>query len=306
MKNFIKNKLLESGAVAVGFARAGELPQEVHTQFQDWLDKGFHGEMAYLQRHLSLRSHTDSVLPGAATVISLAFCYAPAEWPEESQPKIAAYAYGQDYHNIIRERLQPVIAELSGQFGGKWRLCIDSAPVPERYYAIKSGIAKRGLNGSVIVDGSGSFCFLAEILTTLSIDPDTPSQETCAACGLCLSSCPANALRGDGTVDSRLCINYLTIEKKTEFTEEEKLLLKRGQHLYGCDTCLRVCPHNQELLKDSLPEFNLSEEIKNLSPETVMNMTEEEFKRKFRKSPLLYAGYSRLYRNAKAIKKEEQ
>lgn len=301
IKEEIFNSLLDAGASAVGFAKAGKISSEVETQYKNWIGEEFHGEMGFLERHIPLRQHTDNVLQGAKTIISLAFSYVPAEWKTLS---IAAYAYGEDYHNVLRKILRPIIKDFQDKYGGKWRVCIDSAPVAERYWAVKSGIGKRGVNGSIIVEDCGSLGFLVEILTTIEIEPDKPSIEKCDSCGACIKICPGKAIKGDGTIDARKCINYLTIEKKGDFTEKEKMTVSSNEgHLFGCDLCLRVCPHNIGLAPSGINEFNYSEEIRKLTPLDIINMGKDEFKDLFSKSPLLYAGYEKLVRNAQTLKK---
>lgn len=298
MRETIRKLFYEAGATAVGFARAGETDSDFHSLFAKWVEEGKHGEMEYLRRHVPLRASTESVLPEASTVISVAYNYSPENFRSEELPCISAYSYGEDYHTVLREKLQPVVKGLSTSFGGKWRICIDSAPVSERYWALKSGIGISGKNGSVIIEGCGCFSFLVEVLTTLEIAPDEPSLKKCKGCGKCIEVCPSKALSEDG-LDASRCINYLTIEKKGEFSDEEKELLQSGRgYLFGCDRCLKVCPHNNEKRVGILENFNLKDEIKNLSPLAILNMDEEEFKRRFSRSPLLYAGYERLRRNA--------
>lgn len=306
MKETIRQLLLETGASAVGFSQAGEIDPEIADVYSKWLEEGNHGEMFYLERHNPLRQNTESVLPGSRTVISIAYSYVPEEWLPTDRPLIAAYAYGEDYHKTLRDLLKPVVAKLTDQFGGKWRICIDSAPISERYWAMKSGIGKKGRNGSVIVDGCGSLCFLVEILSTLEIEPDQSSEAECDKCGMCIDSCPAHALRENGTVNAQKCINYLTIEKKGDFTEEEATILKSGNgYLFGCDRCLRICPYNKKTTPSRISAFQLKENISMLGPDTVLSMDEETFKKIFSDSPLLYAGYPKLKRNASLIKKSD-
>lgn len=297
MKEKIRSSLMKSGAVAVGFAKAGPVDAEVTSSFEKWIEEGCNGEMEYLRRHIPLRKTSESVLPGAKTVVCMAFDYTPKEWIIG----ISAYAYGEDYHNQIRERLKGTLSDFKAEFGGKWRLCIDSAPISERYWAMRSGIGRRGLNGALILEGCGPFCFLAELLTTIEITPDSPSIQWCEKCGNCIRSCPGGALKGDGTMDARKCINYLTIEKKEEFTPEEKELLRKGGgSFFGCDRCFTVCPHRTlEGKEEILPE------IKNLTPDVIPEMDETTFIKEFKRTPLHYAGYNRLLRNALALQKEK-
>lgn len=245
MKEDIRKELLAAGAVAVGFAEAGEIDSKFHETYKKWIGEGYQGDMSYLERHIPLRQHTDFVLPGAKTVISLAFSYAPKEWRPLDLPMIAAYAYGEDYHKSLRKILKPVVNSFQEKYGGKWRICIDSAPVAERFWAMKSGIGKLGLNSCIIVEGCGSLCFLVEILTTHSLKPDNSSEKRCLNCGRCVEICPANAIGEDGTFRASRCINYLMIEKRTPLSPQEIQLLNTPPgHILGCDRCLRVCPHN--------------------------------------------------------------
>lgn len=256
MKEKIRQALLEAGAIAVGFAAAGEIDPSVALKYEKWIGEGFNGEMEYLKRHIPLRRHTDNVLPEAKTVISLAFSYVPEIWRDPKLPSLSAYAYGEDYHIVLRDILRPVVKDLKNQFGGKWRICIDSAPVEERFWAVMAGIGFIGLNGAIITQKAGSLCFLVEIISTLSIQPDNPCLDSCISCGKCLEACPGKALFGDGTMDARRCINYLTIEKKTSLNPEEKAFLEAYPAIKGCDRCLRVCPHNQNLAPSSIPRFH--------------------------------------------------
>ena len=321
MKQFIKSALIDRGAVAVGFVAAGKIDDATHRDYTGWIEDGHHGEMNYLERHVALRAHTDSVLPGAKTVISLAFGYKPETFRSPDLPYVSSYAFGEDYHTGIRKIILPLLSEFKTKFGGKWRLCIDSAPVAERYWAVKSGIGKRGLNGNVIVEGCGPFCFLAEILTTIEIPEDTgnaaftPGEEIhsinsldtadessneCEKCRQCLSACPTGALRGDGTMDARLCLNYLTIEKKSDLTSSEiEMIRKGGGTLFGCDRCLRACPHSRNNEAPNI--FPQLGHIAGLEPQIIVKMDEETFNRTFFSSPLLYAGFKRVHRIASLL-----
>ena len=298
MKETIRQILLTTGASAVGFAKAGEIDGNVADSYDLWIKDGCNAGMSYLHKHSSLRRHTDNVLEGANTVISLAFSYSPEKWLDHKIFQIACYAYGEDYHEVIRKFLFPKIEELKQMFGGKWRLCIDSAPVAERYWALTSGIGIKGDNGAVIVEGCGSLCFLAEILTSLQIEPDLPLKKDCGHCRQCIAACPTGALKNDGFIDSRLCINYLTIEKKDDFSDEEKNFLKRASYpLFGCDRCLKVCKHNHNIKPTSIKEFQLSESIKKISCDEILGMNELDFSEKFGNSPFKRSGLAGLKRN---------
>lgn len=304
MKETIRKRLRDSGAGAIGFAKAGKISKEAEEKFLKWLSDGCHGEMEYMQRHAPLRSHTDNVLPGANTVITLAFSFFPEEWRDSVLPLISCYAFGEDYHNVLRQRISPIVEALKKEYGGNWRVCIDTAPVAERYWAMESGIGKLGKNGCVIVEGAGSFCFLVEILTTLKIEPDKSTWEWCDDCGACEKLCPGRALRGDGTMDCRQCINYLTIEKKGEFNEEEKRILENSKiSIAGCDICLKVCPHNRGLKPTNIEEFRMLDIIRTLDVDRILSMETEEFNKSFSKSPLRYIKHQKILRNILLSKK---
>lgn len=299
MKEHIRDILLKAGAVAVGFSKVDEMDPEAHEAMIKWIGEGCHGDMKYLERHLPLKKNPSCVLKEAKTVISLAFSYAPEEWLPLNSPMIASYAYFQDYHYTLPEILRPIIESFKQIYGGTWRLCIDTAPLAERYHAFKSGIAKRGLNGSAIVEGCGGLCFLAEIVTTLAMEPDKPDNGTCRGCRQCMSVCPGKAIKGDGTIDARKCINYLTIEKDGDFSEEEIKILSQGSgYIYGCDKCLRVCPHNKSISESAENRLPKLDKVRNLKPEDIISMDDIEFSTGFSDSPIIYSGYSKLVRNA--------
>lgn len=301
MKDAIRNLISEAGACAVGFASAGLIEDCVAEDYGRWIGEGCNAGMGYLERHAPLRRDTGNVLSGAMTVISAAFSYAPAQRRDDGMPVISCYAYGEDYHDVLRRRLTPAVERMKREYGGDWRICIDSAPLAERYWAMRGGIGRLGRNGSVIIDGYGGLCFLAEILTTLEIEPDRASEKACAGCGACVAACPTGALRPDGTVDARRCLNYLTIEHRGEWTVEmaEAMHTEKGRNtLYGCDICQRVCPHNHDIPATDIEEFRLSEKLSALSAADVIGMSREEFSSFFKGSAIKRARYEGLTRNA--------
>lgn len=304
IKDNIRKALQKSGAVAIGFAKAAPVEADVIDGYNRWIEKGNNAGMDYLKRHAALKADPSHVLENVATVISLAFSYSPYQRRDPSLPKIAFYAYGEDYHEVLRKRLKPIVELLKNEYGGEWRICIDSAPLPERYWAIKCGIGKRGKNGSVIVDNFGSYIFLAEILTTVTVAPDEPRGDMCIGCGDCIKACPQGALKSDGTIDSRKCINYLTIEHRGKWEKEnmEAMQTEAAKNsLYGCDVCQEVCPHNRNIPATNIPEFRPKDELLSLTSEEAMKMTQEEFSKFFKGSPIKRAKLEGLARNAANI-----
>jgi len=301
MKESIRKTILEAGACAVGFAKAEEIEAQAIAVYHKWISDRHHAGMDYLARHAVLKVHPRNVLESAASVISIAFSYSPGTLRPPALPVISCYAYGEDYHEVIRRKLTPVITTFRERFGGDWKVCVDTAPLAERYWAMKCGIGRLGKNGSVIIDGYGSMCFLAEILTSCSITPDMPSEKVCDMCGACVSACPTNALNNDGTINSSRCLNYLTIEHRGEWTGEmtETMHTEVGKNcLYGCDICQTVCPHNHNIQPTGITEFFPSEKIMKLDAAAVADMTHEEFSAFFKGSAIKRAKYDGLLRNA--------
>lgn len=246
--------LREAGAVAYGITEIAPVEEAEWEMFERWIAKGFHAGMRYMENYPEIRRNPSLLLDGAKTIISVAFNY------RQPNPfkKLATYALGEDYHKVLRRRLKKVAGALKDNFGGDWRICIDSAPILERYWAIKCGVGRRSpVHGNVIVEGVGSMVFLSEIITTLPLKKEcgvfvargAETQENVSR-----AVCPTGALQEGGTVDCRKCINYLTIEKKEELTPEEMRLV--GNSVFGCDACQAACVENKGGFVEILPEFH--------------------------------------------------
>lgn len=303
-KEGIRTLLISSGAAAAGFARAGSIAEERSILFRQWLENGSAAGMDYMRRHAPLRDTTESVRPGAATVISMAFGYASEAERDPALPSVSRYAWGQDYHDVLRGALKESVRKLTEIYpGAGFRVCIDSAPVDERYWALEAGIGIRGRNGSVIVDGCGGYNFLVELLTTLEIEPDAPSRGFCGDCGACLKACPTGALQPDGTIDCRRCLSYLTIEHRGDWddTGTEAMRTPAGRHtLFGCDICLRVCPHNRHSEENkTIAALRPSETTLSLTAQQLLSMSRERFNILLKGSPLRRARHEGLLRNAR-------
>ncbi|MCM1037668.1 MAG: DUF1730 domain-containing protein, partial [Bacteroides sp.] len=226
-KSELRRMLARAGAYRCGFAAAGEVSAGARVQYRAWLSAGCHGSMQWMERHEALRASPQSVLPGAHTVIVAAFAY-PAS---TANPLIADYAQGEDYHRALRRRLEPVAAHIRGEWGAAARVCVDTAPLPERYWATAAGVGSTGLNGHLYIPGAGAAFVLGEIVTALELPPDPPAAAiACTGCGACVRACPTGALRADGTLDARRCLSYLTIEHRGELPAATDL---HGR-VYGC------------------------------------------------------------------------
>lgn len=289
--------LSRQGVHHFAVCRAGTVDTESEKRYRRWLEEGCNASMDYLSRHADLRSDPRLLLQGAQSVI----CCAVSYWhPQASQtPYFAAYALGSDYHEVLRRRLSAAAAEITEAFGGETRVCIDTAPVDERYWAEHSGLGVTGRNGCLIVGNCGSMCFLGEILTTIELPCHSSEKKlhTCGDCGKCIRACPTGALRGDGTVDARRCLSYLTIEHRGDFAEGTDL---HGR-LYGCDICAKVCPHNALPEVTDIAEFVPREEVVALTPEQVASMSQEDFSRIFTHSAVKRAKLEGLRRNARTL-----
>lgn len=238
----IRREVFAVGAYACGVVRAMPVTAEAVARYEEWLADGNAGNMDYLGRYGEVRRDPRLLLDGegARTLIVTLFAYQDNVHPAEGVPYIAHYALGQDYHDVLRRRLKTVIGQLRPRFGGKWRICIDSAPLMERYWAARAGLGVIGDNGCLIVPGVGANFFIATIVTTAQMPTDDPVEGTshCLGCGRCVRACPTGALRGDGSVDARRCISYLTIESHDDIPAD----IPTGNTLYGCDVCRRACP----------------------------------------------------------------
>ena len=309
----IRAILREAGAVAVGVVEAITVDPGVTDAYDKWLSRGGHAGMSYMESHGNLRSDPRKLLPDARSVIACAFSFAPAPEDDIAPGCIAAYAYGLDYHDVLRARLQEAIRKIDPHAEASWRICIDSAPIHERYWARKAGIGFIGRNGALIIPGHGSMVFIALVLTSLSLPADSPSEDQCAGCGRCLEACPGHAIATDATVDSRRCLSYLTIEHRGPHTSPESLATLSTpagvRCLFGCDICLRVCPHNRQIPATDIAEFRplpalrrLTEE--NTSPDSLRTrcrtLSQEEFSRIFKGSPIKRTKLAGLRRNAGA------
>lgn len=298
-KEELRKLLTDAGAEAVGFAAAEAVGKQEKSAYRAFLASGRHAHMAYLERNADLRRDPRTLLEGARTIISLAFSYWPGEETARKAP-VALYALGRDYHKALRSALRPACRELESRYGCQTRICVDSAPIAERYWAWKAGLGVRGLNGCLILPGKGSFAVLAEILTTLEIEPDETLAGDCGRCGACLRACPTGALGSDG-IDARKCLSYLTIEHKGDWPEG----IDGQGSLFGCDRCQSACPHNRKPAGARLRDFSPRPEVLALTAEECLKLSSEEFAARFAGSPLGRAGAEGLRRNATGILRRE-
>jgi epoxyqueuosine reductase len=291
----IKARAHELGFLACGVARAGFLAEEA-PRLEQWLRQGKQGTMAYMERHFDLRLDPTKLVPGARSVISLAYNYfTPPQQQDPEAPKLSTYAYGRDYHKVVKKRLKPLVAFIHEQFGAvELRAFVDSAPVLEKAWAERAGIGWRGKHTNVIRQGAGSWFFLCELITDLDLEPDAPATDHCGTCRRCIDACPTEAITPYG-VDGSRCISHLTIELKGAVPQE--YAGKMAGWAFGCDICQQVCPWNRFSSPHNEPEFRPKAELMGLSAEEWHGITEVMFERIFEGSAVKRTKYAGLRRN---------
>ena len=300
----VKQLAAEAGFECCGISAAGYMSEEA-SLLEKWLQQNRHGEMHYLANHFPKRVDPRKLVDGARTVISLTYNYFPVkEVFHQGGYKIARYAYGRDYHPVIKKKLTLLLEKIQGEFGElQGRVFVDSAPVMERQWAARSGLGWIGKNTLLINRNSGSYIFLAEIICNLEMEPDKPIKDYCGSCTKCLDACPTDALT-PYEIDARKCISYFTIELKNEIPDQF-----RGKYkdwIFGCDICQEVCPWNRFSKPHHEPAFNPDPHLVKMKNQDWEDMTEEEFLTKFGKSALMRAKFRGLKRNilfAKSSKK---
>jgi epoxyqueuosine reductase len=298
----IKAKAHELGFLACGVAKAGFLEAEA-PRLEQWLRQKKHGEMAYMANHFDLRLDPRKLVDGAKSVISLAYNYyaAPQQLDPEA-PKLSTYAYGRDYHKVLKARLKSLMAFITEQYGQvAMRAFVDSGPVLEKAWAQRSGVGWQGKHTNIIRQGAGSFFFLCELITDLELEPDAPATDHCGTCRRCIDACPTEAITPYG-VDGSRCISYLTIELKDAIPRE--FAGKMEGWAFGCDICQQVCPWNRFSTAHSEPEFKPKAGLMGLSADEWHGMTEVVFDRLFEGSSVKRTKYAGLKRNLGFLREE--
>ena len=281
----------------VGFARAQKLDEEA-VRLEKWLNANAHGKMAYMANHFDMRVDPTLLVPGAKTVICLTFNYFnPDKQEDPDAPVIASYAYGQDYHFVVKDRLKSLLDYIRTEIGEVDGRCfVDSAPVMEREWAKRSGIGWNGRNTLTINPKAGSFFFLAEVICDLPLIYDDPIRDHCGTCRRCIDACPTEAISPEGYfLDASRCISYLTIELREEIPETFKG--KTDNWMFGCDVCQDVCPWNRFSRRHETPEFEPHPDLLGMTRRDWQELTEEVFGKVFRKSAVKRVKFEGLKRN---------
>lgn len=292
----IKQKAEKFGFQSCGISKAEFLEEEA-PRLEAWLNKGYHGEMQYMENHFDKRLNPTLLVDGAKSVISLSYNYFPkVKIDEINNFKISKYAYGEDYHEVIKDILKNMVAELQeeiGEFG--FRVFVDSAPVLEKAWARKSGLGWVGKNANLITKKHGSFYFLAEIICDLELDYDLAVTDHCGSCRACIDACPTQAIVSDRIVDGSKCISYATIELKNEIPDYFNG--KMDDWMFGCDVCQDVCPWNRFSAPTLQEKFAPNFQKLNFRKNEWKELTQELFSEIFKKSAVKRTKFSGLMRN---------
>jgi epoxyqueuosine reductase len=300
----IKHIASKNGFDYCGIAKAAPLDDDAR-RLEQWLKQNRHGSMSYMERYFDLRVDPTKLFPGAKSVITLLKNYYPSEQQQPDAPKISKYAWGEDYHEVIRGQLKTLLEEIRIQMGNiQGRGFVDSAPVLERSWATRTGAGWIGKNGNLITKNSGSFFFIATLIVDIELDYDDPfAKDFCGSCRKCIDACPTEAILDNKVIDGSKCISYFTIELKDALIPNE-MKGQFDQWMFGCDTCQDVCPWNRFSKPHQDPAFHPLPEILNLSTQDWEHLTEDAFKKIFRHSPLKRSKFKGIQRNLSFLKHE--
>lgn len=287
-----------------GIAKAVRLDDDAR-RLEQWLNNGMHGKMQYMENHFDLRTDPCRLVPGAKSVITLLLNYFPSENQDSRAPKISKYAWGADYHEVIKSKLNLLMAGIRQSIGEiNGRGFVDSAPVLERSWAQRSGLGWIGKNGNLINRYQGSFFFIATLIVDLELNYDDPvAKDYCGSCRRCLDACPTDAISEDRVIDGSKCIAYFTIELK-EMLIPETMKGKFNNWMFGCDTCQDVCPWNRFSKPTREQAFSPIPEILHLSTGDWEALSEEAFKQVFKTSPLRRSKFTGIKRNLRFLNKD--
>ena len=298
----IKSKAHELGFLYCGISKAERLHKEAD-RLESWLKEDRHGEMQWMENHFEKRVDPTVLVPGAKSVISLAFNYYTDEKQKDPEaPKISKYAYGRDYHKVIKKRLKQLFKFINEEIGSiDGRFFVDSAPVLDKAWAKHSGIGWQGKNTLILSKKAGSYFFLAELIIDMELQPDGGLKDYCGSCTRCLDACPTGALSPDKPyfLDASKCISYYTIELKGGFPENTPANFENW--MFGCDICQEVCPWNRNAKQHSVLDFEPKPEMLNMSKKDWIEITEDVFEEMFRGTPVKRTGYKGLKRNIQKL-----
>ena len=296
----IKAEAKRLGFLSCGISKAGFLEEEA-PRLESWLNKNHHGEMKYMENHFDKRLNPTLLVDDAKSVISLLLNYYPSEIQNTDSYKISKYAYGQDYHFVIKEKLKELLQTIQTEIGEvSGRAFVDSAPVLDKAWAAKSGLGWIGKNSNLLTQQVGSFYFIAELVVDLDLEYDYATTDHCGTCTACIDACPTEAIVSPYVVDGSKCISYFTIELKENIPQEMKG--KMDDWIFGCDVCQDVCPWNRFSKSHNEPLFNPNPELLSMTKKDWEEITEDTFKKVFKNSAVKRTKLDGLKRNIKFLK----
>lgn len=296
----IKEYAYQLGFDACGFCTAENIEKEEEVHLKQWLEQGYHADMDYLNQNTDKRCNPQLLVDGAKSIICVALNYYPSKTQPVENPQFAYYAYGKDYHKVVKDKLELLykyIQNIHPETIGRY-FC-DTAPVMERYWAAKSGVGFIGKNSLLIIPKKGSFFFLGEIILNIDLDYDKPIEVSCGSCTRCIEACPTNALERAYILNSNNCISYQTIENRREI--KKSILSKLNNNVYGCDICQKVCPWNRYAQPCKTEEFSISDKLLNITHNQLKALTVDEYQQLFKNSAVKRAKLEGLQRNIKAL-----
>lgn len=299
---FVKEEALKLGFSACGIAQAAPVDDKAAQKFSTWIEHNYCADMDYMRNYADKRLDPRLLMDGACSIISVALNYYPATTLPHDSYQLASYAYGKDYHDVVKAKLNILLQQLinKSESTPQARVFCDSAPLLERYWAQQAGLGWIGKNDLLIIPHAGSYFFLGEILIDRPFDNyDSPHPNRCGNCRKCIDNCPTKALGDTYGLNAGLCLSYLTIENRKEIPPSESL--KMGNTIYGCDRCLQACPWNRFATPTKVTEFMPSDELLRMSKDDWKSLSVEHYRRLFKGSAVKRAKYEGLLRNIKAV-----
>ena len=293
--SIIKEEAKRLGFLSCGISKASFLEEEA-PRLESWLKNNMHGQMSYMENHFDKRLNPTLLVDGAKSVISLVLNYYPSDFQNEDSYKISKYAYGEDYHFVIKDKLKELLHFIQTEIGEvNGRAFVDSAPVLDKAWAAKSGLGWIGKNSNLITQKVGSFYFIAELIVDLELEYDSPTTDHCGTCTACIDACPTEAIVAPYVVDGSKCISYFTIELKDNLPNEMKD--KFDDWMFGCDVCQDVCPWNRFSKPHNEPRFQPNNEILQFTKSDWEEITQDTFQKVFKNSAVKRTKLSGLQRN---------
>ncbi|NND94843.1 MAG: tRNA epoxyqueuosine(34) reductase QueG [Flavobacteriales bacterium] len=299
---FIKKEAARLGFLSCGISKAEYLEEEA-PRLEEWLSRGSHGEMSYMANHFDKRLDPTLLVPGAKSVVSLLYNYYQPELQPKNAPKVSKYAYGEDYHFVIKDKMKELLHVIGNEIGEVSGRCfVDSAPVLDKAWAAKSGLGWIGKHSNLLSKGLGSFFFISELIIDLELIADRPASDHCGTCTSCIDACPTEAIVEPYVVDGSRCISYFTIELKENIPSE--FSGKFEDWIFGCDVCQDVCPWNRFSKEHEDARLAARSPIKEWTSKEWAEITEDVFRDAFKNSPLKRTGFEGIKRNLDFLKKD--